>query len=152
MTGLVNVDFGSIAKAIIGSEGLDGWFTTDEERAAAALRLEVELQKPHILQAMANLKAAEHPSWFVAGARPALLWVCVAGLAYTLLIYPFAGLIAHFAGLPSDLPPLDESALMTMTLSLLGLGGLRSWEKGRGVARERDPVTRRDIGPPTEMY
>jgi len=68
--------------------GLDSLFTSDEERAEAELRLRTVLQQPHILQAMANVKAAEHPNWFVAGARPALLWVCAAGLAYQLVVRP----------------------------------------------------------------
>ena len=35
-----------------------------------------------------------------------------------------------------ELPKLQTEELMTLTLSLLGLGGMRSFEKSRGVARE----------------
>ena len=34
------------------------------------------------------------------------------------------------------LPELNTEQLMTLTLSLLGLGGMRSFEKSKGVARE----------------
>ena len=34
------------------------------------------------------------------------------------------------------LPNLNTSELTTLTLSILGLGGMRSWEKSKGVARE----------------
>ena len=35
-----------------------------------------------------------------------------------------------------EMPKLQTEELMTLTLSLLGLGGMRSFEKSRGVARE----------------
>lgn len=118
-------------------KGLDGLFTSDEERSTARLRLISEMNKPHILQAMTTLKEAAHPSWFVAGWRPAIGWICAFGLAYQFLIMPFAALIAHFANLHADLPALDDGALMTMTMTLLGMGGLRTVEKFKGVARSQ---------------
>ena len=142
---LASMGIGSIVEGVF--KGLDGLFTSDEERDAAKLRMMVELQKPHMMQAMTNLQEAEHPSVFVAGWRPAIGWVCAAGLAYQFLIFPFAGHIAYLAGLPSDLPALDGSMLMTMTVSLLGLGGLRTFEKVQGVAREGSPMPKpRPIG------
>jgi len=50
-------------------EGLDDLFTSDEEKADATLRLTELLQKPHNLQAMANIEGAKHSSVFVAGWR-----------------------------------------------------------------------------------
>jgi hypothetical protein len=150
--GIVNLDVG-VGDTVRGiMEGLDGLFTSDDERAAAALAIQTQLQKPHIMQALANIEAAKHSNWFVAGSRPALMWVCVLGLAYSLLVHPFAALIAHFAGLPSDLPPLDADVLMTLTMALLGLGGLRTVEKIRGVARTDNPVWKPTIGPIPPQY
>jgi len=37
----------------------------------------------------------------------------------------------------TPLPQLQTGELMSLTLALLGLGGMRSWEKSKGVARER---------------
>ena len=67
-------------------DGLDDLFTSDEERANARLKMTEALQKPHVLQAMANIESAKHKSVFVAGWRPAIGWVCAIGLGYQFLI------------------------------------------------------------------
>lgn len=134
---IASLGIGSIVDSIF--KGIDSLFTSDEEREAARLKVLQELQKPHIMQAMTNLKEAEHASWFVAGWRPAIGWVCALGLGYQFLVAPFAVHIAYLTGLPYELPTLDSSMLMTMTINLLGLGGLRTYEKVTGVAREVSP-------------
>lgn len=125
-----------LADGIIG--GLDKLFTSDDERNKAKIELTKVLQEPHVLQAMANIEEAKHPSVFVAGWRPAIGWICAIGLAYHFLIYPFAGLIAYFVNQALTLPQLvSVGELMTLVLSLLGLGGLRTYEKAQGVSREK---------------
>ena len=116
-------------------EGLDDLFTSDEEKASATLRLTELLQKPHNLQAMANIEGAKHSSVFVAGWRPAIGWVCAIGLGYQFLILPFAGLINAFYALPAELPAIQAAELSTLVMSLLGLGGLRSYEKAKGLTK-----------------
>jgi len=116
-------------------EGLDDLFTSDEEKADATLRLTELLQKPHNLQAMANIEGAKHSSVFVAGWRPAIGWVCAIGLGYQFLILPFAGLINAFYALPAELPAIQAAELSTLVMSLLGLGGLRSYEKAKGITK-----------------
>ena len=117
-------------------QGLDDLFTSDEEREAAKLKLITTLQQPHILQAMTNIEEAKHRNVFVAGWRPAIGWTAALGLAYQFLIYPFAGLINTYLQIPvGDLPVLQGEQLMTLTLSLLGLGGLRSYEKMKGLTK-----------------
>ena len=124
---------GSIVSGLAG--GLDELFTSDEERAAAKLKLETLMQQPHILQAVANIEGAKHRSIFVAGWRPAIGWVAALGLGYQFLILPFAGLINAYAKLPVELPSLAAEQLMTLVLSLLGLGGMRTFEKYKGTSK-----------------
>ena len=124
--------FAGIAEGVMG--GLDDLFTSDEEKAIASLRITEALQKPHILQAMANIEEAKHKSVFVAGWRPAIGWVCAIGLGYQFLILPFAGLINAYFALPAELPAIASAELTTLVMSLLGLGGLRSFEKSKGLA------------------
>ena len=128
--------FKGLAEGIMG--GLDALFTSDDERAKAALELEKVLQQPHILQAMTNIEEAKHSSVFVAGWRPFIGWVAGVGLAYNFLIYPFAGLIMSSVSPGLQLPELTSAGeLMTLVLSLLGLGGLRTYEKINGVDRKK---------------
>lgn len=123
--------FSSIVEGV--SEVFDDLHTSGEEKAAAKLKLTEVLQKPHILQAMANIEGAKHKSVFVAGWRPAIGWICAVGLGYQFLVLPFAGLISAFLAPNITLPAIAAAELMTLTMSLLGLGGLRSYEKIKGI-------------------
>ena len=117
------------------AKGLDELFTSDEEREAAKLKLATLMQQPHILQAVANIEGAKHRSVFVAGWRPAIGWVAALGLGYQFLVLPFAGLINAYLKLPAELPELQAEQLMTLVLSLLGLGGMRTFEKYKGASK-----------------
>ena len=117
------------------AKGLDDLFTSDEEREAAKLKLATLMQQPHMLQAVANIEGAKHRSIFVAGWRPAIGWVAALGFGYQFLILPFAGLINAYAQLPAELPNLAGEQLMTLVLSLLGLGGMRTFEKYKGASK-----------------
>lgn len=106
------------------------------------LKMQLELATKEIVQeherllAQINVNAEEAKStnWFVAGARPAAMWVCVLGLAYQFLAYPFIVLICANAGAQNP-PTLDIGTLMTLLGGMLGIGGMRTVEKIRGVAR-----------------
>ena len=87
MSGIVNFDVGSLADSVMG--GLDGLFTSDDERAAAALKIQALMAQPHMMQAQANIEAAKNTNWFVAGGRPALLWICAVALFYNWIIKDF---------------------------------------------------------------
>ena len=117
------------------AKGLDELFTSDEEREAAKLKLATLMQQPHMLQAVANIEGAKHRSVFVAGWRPAIGWVAALGLGYQFLVLPFAGLINAYLKLPAELPELQAEQLMTLVLSLLGLGGMRTFEKYKGASK-----------------
>ena len=125
-----------IAKELMG--GLDALFTSDEERAKAELLLNHQLQQPHILQAMATIEEAKHPSVFVSGWRPALGWLCVLILAWTWIVRDavIIGLmLVDKAEVVQQLPTADTSTVITLLLCLLGLGSARTLEKLKGVAR-----------------
>ena len=87
-------------------------------------------------QIAANTQQAKHPSLFVAGARPAIMWICALGLLTQFFIMPIAEWATAIWMPDVLLPELNTGELMTLTLSLLGLGGMRSFEKTKGVARE----------------
>tara|TARA_R110002020_G_scaffold46645_1_gene132727 strand:+ start:7 stop:414 length:408 start_codon:yes stop_codon:yes gene_type:complete len=87
-------------------------------------------------QIEANVQQAKHPSLFVAGARPAIMWICALGLFTQFFIMPIAEWATSVWAPDVMLPELNTGELMTLTLSLLGLGGMRSFEKSKGIARE----------------
>lgn len=113
---------------------------TDKDQAARlaheiATMAERSAHEASMAQAEANVQQAKHSSLFVAGARPAIMWICALGLATNFFIMPIAEWVIAVWFPGSPLPKLDTSELMTLTLSLLGLGGMRSWEKSKGIAR-----------------
>jgi hypothetical protein len=89
-----------------------------------------------LAQAQANIEQAKSPSVFIAGARPAIMWICAFGLAWQFVLQPVAVWGIALSGADIDLPFIQTEGLMSLTLALLGLGGMRSAEKWKGVARE----------------
>ena len=77
-----------------------------------------------------NKVEAAHKSLFVAGARPFIMWVCGIALAYNTIMHPILDIWF-------DMPVVDVSILMPVLMGLLGLGGMRSFEKAKGVSREK---------------
>lgn len=85
-----------------------------------------------------NKQEAQHGSIFVAGWRPAIGWICGAGIGWNFVIKPIVVWAAFLFGADlSAAPELDTSELMTLLLGMLGLGGLRTYEKRLGVARTK---------------
>jgi hypothetical protein len=100
------------------------------QRAEAEAALRASLQGWDAQQTEVNANEAQNPSIFVSGWRPAIGWVGAFGLAYQYLLRP----IAVGAGW-HDLPVLDSS-LMELVTAMLGMAGLRTYEKIQGVARK----------------
>lgn len=79
-------------------------------------------------QAEINKAEAQHSNFFVAGARPAVLWVCVLALLYNFVVRPLA---VGFGA--ADMPEIDASSLWPIMGGILGLGAYRTYEKKQGV-------------------
>jgi len=94
-------------------------------------------QKADAAQMEINKVEASSSSIFVAGWRPFIGWVCGAGFAWNWIGLPVAVFITNAAGNPLALSPADLSEMMPLLLGMLGMGGLRTFEKMQGVARER---------------
>lgn len=103
------------------------------EQAAAQISNDVQLT---LGQLEINKVEAGSPHWFVAGGRPAAIWVGVLSLLYSGVGVSFLSWIALCFGLPV-LPPFTDSTANTILMGLLGLGGLRTAEKLKGVETKR---------------
>lgn len=88
-----------------------------------------------------NKEEAKHGSIFVAGWRPAIGWIGAVGLGYSFIVEPImswcARVIFKYAG---EFPNIDTSSLMVLVTGMLGFGGLRTYEKYKGVSREEPTV------------
>lgn len=84
-----------------------------------------------------NKTEAQHADIFVSGWRPFIGWVCGGAFAWNYLLRDLTVLLANLAG--ADLAPvtLNLSEMMPVLLGMLGLGGYRSYEKSKGVARSK---------------
>ena len=93
----------------------------------------IDLQKA---QAEINLEQAKHPSIFVSGSRPAILWICALGLAWQFFLAPLMNWIVVVTGSSIQPPIINTEGLMTLTFVFcLVLVVLRTAEKWKGVAR-----------------
>jgi hypothetical protein len=82
-----------------------------------------------------KIQAASTNIW-VAGPRPAVMWTCAAALAWEFVLKPFLAFVLIAIHHPpiAPLPVLDTATLITgLLIPMLGLGGLRTYEKLQGV-------------------
>lgn len=122
----------------LGTTLINKIFPDPAQASEAKLKL-LELQQNGELAIMTaqtdiNKQEASSSSVFVSGWRPAIGWVCALALAYQYLFRPLAGTVAGVLGVTiPPLPGLDDN-LWQLMMGMLGLGGLRTFEKTQGVA------------------
>ncbi len=91
-----------------------------------------------LAQLEVNKTEAASNSLFVAGWRPAVGWICSLAFAWHFVLEPMAGFtLAYIVATPPTLPTFDMTSLMTVLMGMLGLGGLRTYEKKKGIDKPR---------------
>ena len=134
MAGLVNVDVGSVLSGL-GSMAKDLRVAlTGKDPAAEAKLLEIE-EAAEKAQADINLAEAQNPNMFVSGWRPAVGWVCTFALAWYYVLAPLTTYILSIAKVQATIPVFDSGTLISLLMALLGIGGLRTYEKVQGVSK-----------------
>jgi hypothetical protein len=121
----------------------------DKEKQAEEMRKLAELEqsgklaelKMHVDLLLAQIKvnevSANHPSIFVSGARPAAIWAGVFSMSWAGIFHPLLTWVWAFAEMAGTPPPLIEStALSAIVTGLLGVGGMRSYDKTKGVSKD----------------
>lgn len=134
---------GDVIKSV--GDAVDKFVTTDKERLELQIerdkavqdheyRMELLDQQLDIAQTEVNKAEATNPSLFVAGWRPAIGWVCAAALGYQFMLYP---LLSWFAvavlGTDKAPPGLNMSELFPLIFGMLGIAGMRSFDKLKGI-------------------
>jgi CheY-like chemotaxis protein len=120
---------------------LDKFIEDKDQRALLAHEIatlaEKQAQEQIVGQIKTNQIEAAHQSMFVAGWRPAVGWVCALAMLLNFILIPFINLGMEFAGQDIRLDLIEMDTMMPVLLGMLGLGGMRSYEKARNVAREK---------------
>ena len=131
----------ALLNALIGPvTGLLDKFVEDKDQKAAlaheiSTMADRHAQELALAQVEVNKAEAASNSVWKGGWRPFVGWVCGAAFAYHFVLQPLAifGLAAYGMEVP-PLPNFDMGQLMTVLMGMLGLGGLRSFEKYKHVA------------------
>ena len=126
----------SIVNALIGPvSGLLDKFIEDKDQKNALAHEIATMSERHAHEALKgqleiNKVEAAHKSLFVAGWRPAIVWVCMLGLLYNTII-------ANVLSIWVEVPEVDTTLLVPVMMGMLGLGAMRSYEKVNHVSREK---------------
>ena len=122
----------------VGKTLLDRFIPDPEaKRAAEAEFLKMAMDgelKQTIAQLEINAREAAHPSIFVAGWRPFFGWSGGVGFVYATVGQPLLAWWAAIKGWPTP-PTLNLDLLWAVITGLLGIAGMRSFEKTKGVTK-----------------
>ena len=129
-------------EALIGPvTGLLDKFVEDKDQKALLAHEIATMSEKHAYELVSaqleiNKAEAQSASVFKGGWRPFIGWVCGTAFAYHFVLQPLLMfLIPAFGIVLPDLPEFDMSSLMTVLMGMLGLGGLRTYEKHKGVSK-----------------
>lgn len=89
----------------------------------------------NLAQIQTNQMEAQSKHWFTATWRPAIGWSCALGVFWTFIGAPFAQWGMTMAGVVGTVPAVNSDILLELTFAMLGMAGLRTFEKIRGVSK-----------------
>jgi len=114
---------------------IDDMHFSGEEKEKLKLQMKEIDAKLQEKQLDINKAEASHRSVFVSGWRPFLGWVSGLSIGYVYLFQPILDMILQMFQVQVDWVALDLGQLMPLVLGMLGLGGLRSFEKAKGLTK-----------------
>ena len=119
---------------------LDKFIEAKDQKAALAHEIATMAEKhaheANMGQLDINKMEAQHRSIFVAGWRPFLGWGLSFAMIWHFVLVPMITFGFAYAGMEApELPEFDMDSLMTVLLGMLGLGGLRTFEKTKGLTK-----------------
>ena len=103
------------------------------ELATMADKLAHEQQ---LAQMAINKEEASSGSLFKGGWRPFVGWICGIAFGYHFVLQPVIVFIVVLIGMDiPELPSFDMGTLLTVLGGMLGIGGLRTYEKQKGLTK-----------------
>ena len=118
-----------------------GRFLPEDKEAKAkaereiAAKLTTHLAKIDLAQLDINKTEAAHRSVFVSGWRPFIGWSCGVALAWSYVVTPILTFVLAQTGYLVELPSMNLGEMMPVLMGMLGLGGLRTFEKFKKVSK-----------------
>jgi hypothetical protein len=120
---------------------LDKFIEDKDQKAAMAHEIATIADKQANEQAKAQIQLnaveAAHTSMFVAGWRPSIGWVCSLAMLMNFILLPLINAGLEFGGVDLHIDLIDMETMMPVLFGMLGLGGMRTAEKIKGVQREK---------------
>ena len=125
----------ALTDSVVGIAGkvLDKFIQDKDLKAKLQHEMDMQLHNANLAQIDVNKAEAASGSIFKGGWRPFVGWVCGVAMLYHFLLQPIIVFTLSASGITCDLPEFDMGSLMTILMGLLGLGGLRSFEKHKGI-------------------
>ena len=121
------------------SDLIDRFIPNKSEAAKAKLEMEAKLidslTQVDVAQIAVNAEEAKSSNVFVAGWRPACGWICAIAMGYHYIAQPFLAFLLVNLGYAITLPAFNMDALETVLFGMLGLGGMRSFDKMKGTSK-----------------
>jgi len=114
---------------------IDELHTSEEEKLDKKILMQRIQQKLAEKQLDVNAKEAGHRSVFVSGWRPAIGWTGGFALMFEFILSPSIEWYSKFAGLDLTAPDIQTGPLLAIVTSMLGVAGMRSFEKAKGLTK-----------------
>jgi hypothetical protein len=111
------------------SDILDKFVADKDLKTKLSHELEREIISLNKAQLEVNKVEAKHSNIFVSGWRPFIGWCCGLSLAYHFIIEPVVQYVLIVNGINFETPEFDFSQLSTIVMAMLGMSGLRTYEK-----------------------
>lgn len=97
---------------------------------------EKHAQELALAQINVNAAEAASGSFFKGGWRPCIGWICGIAFGYHFVLQPVIIFVVALIGIEiPDLPKFEMNTLLTVLGGMLGIGGLRTYEKQKGLTK-----------------
>jgi hypothetical protein len=127
--------FGLDDAVAAGLKVLDKFIPDPAAKAKAEAELRSSLLEWDKAQTDINAVEAANPNVLVSGWRPFIGWTCAIALGFNYLTPYAAWLTSMLFNTNITQPPRLDGSLMELVMALLGMAGLRSWEKYKGISK-----------------
>lgn len=135
LSSLIGGSIGEAFQKIVGAFKVDPTTALKIQAQLEQVKLELTGKILDQVNSQIEVNAAEAKSGnlFVAGWRPFIGWICGCSFAWQFVLEPLVSYVLSVYGHPMSLPKLDYGFMSEVLMGMLGLGGMRTYEKLQNV-------------------